>query len=492
MIISFALRETALRAPSTSTVLAVDALPTGNDIVSALVTTWKTAGPQTIHQAQEWGETAFAAMFVVAFLQAMLALIQFRTNPKGLLVVPPGTTEGTVAPRVECEESQVDPESWFNALRDLESSFTEIRETGMESVMPNDKGESSSLVKRINKALFLLIPLASNVLSFLIQRNIHLWHLAFFLSLSQILDLPDRLFSKQSEYTSDVGVENTLAMDKPITRVIVLGDSLAAGIGAFDVFEEEIVGKPPERGPGPVLPRALAQRISEHNGQPVHWRSTGIVGGDVQDIYDNCLHIVREEVDKGRPPDLVMVICGINDLKLFATNPVKNAGPKEFRDRMTKLVSKIREMSPGTKVVLPSLPTQMLRKDHPLNIFPLIFLLNTVVGFWDSQKKIVAKKFPSGEVLYVGLDPDEVYNWYMSDPSKYGVPKDLDGDGVEDKTLIARDGVHPNARCYAFWGASLGDKLSMKKDNKNMTSNQTTKDRVAIPTYLQNTDITIV
>jgi hypothetical protein len=132
---------------------------------------------------------------------------------------------------------------------------------------------------------------------------------------------------------------------------------------------------------------------------------------------------------------------------------------------MTKLVNEIREISPGTKVVLPSIPTQMFRRDSPLNIFPLVFFLNTVVGFWDSQKKLVAKKFPPGEVSYVGLDPDEVYDWYMMDPSKYGVPSDLDGDGIDDTTLISRDGVHPNARCYAFWGASLANKLSKTRDN---------------------------
>lgn len=493
MLIATAVRDGVLPAPSTALYLSshleaqVASVPAWggssavSGIASSFVTTLKNSAPQSVDQVQEWGENAFAAMFAIAFIQAMIALFQYRNNPKGSLLVPPGVTEGTVRPGAPCEECEPDSESWFYALKDLESSFTEMRSTGMmESMTPNGKGETSGLVKRINKALVLLVPWASNVVSFLIQRNIHLFHLGFFLSLSQLLDFPDRLFSSEGEL--DSADENPTTPDSTIRRVVVLGDSLAAGVGTVDVFEEEIEGEEPKKkGPGPVFPRVLAQRISENTGEPVHWRSAGIVGGDVKDINDNCMQIVREEVEKGHPPDLVMIICGINDLKRFATNPIKGAGPKEFRARMTKLVTEIRDLSPGTKVVLPSIPTQMFRRDSPLNIFPLVFFLNTVVGFWDSQKKLVAKKFPAGEVTYMGLDPDEVYDWYMSDPSKYGVPSDLDGDGMDDTTLISRDGVHPNARCYAFWGASLANKLFRKGNiDKSSQVQQSSKSKISV------------
>jgi lysophospholipase L1-like esterase len=479
MIVSSALRETALQAPSTalqySSLLEADANNGGvGGFATSLVSTIKNSAPQSVDQFQEWGENAFAAMFLIAFVQALVALFQYRNNPKGSLLVPPGNTEGLVSPGAKCEECKVDEESWFYALKDLESTFHEVRETGMTSIMPSEKGESSAVVKRISKALVLMVPWASNVFSFIIQRNIHLFHLGFFLSLSQLLDFPDRLFSSEGKVEADSSFdESTAKTDRPLNRVIVLGDSLAAGVGTVDVFEEELEGRQPDRkGPGPVFPRALAQRISENSGEPVHWRSAGIVGGDAKDIEENCLDVVREEVKNGRSPDLVMIICGINDLKRFATNPLKNAGPKEFRARMTKLVNEIRELSPGTRVALPSMPTQMFRKDSPMNIFPLVFFLNTVVGLWDSQKKLVANKFPLGEVSYLGLDPDEVYDWYMSDPSKYGVPSDLDGDGMMDTTLIARDGVHPNAKCYAFWGASLANKLSRTRKGDDASTTE--------------------
>ncbi len=468
MIVSSAVRETVLRIPSTAQHLSYHFDAEGSiskwdvgAIASSLLTTIQDAAPQSFGQVQQMGENAFAAMFVIAFLQAMLALFQYRNNPKGSLVVPPGSTEGTASPGAKCVECKDDTESWFVALKELESSLTTMRQNGMSSMMPNEKGEPSPVAKRINKALALLIPWASNVFSFLIQRNIHLFHLGFFLSLSQLLDIPDRCFSTREETASHSGTEKLLYNnDRPIKQVVVLGDSLAAGVGTVDIFEEELADKHPQQGPGPIFPRVLAQRISENSGIPVHWRSAGIVGGDAKDIADSCLDVIRDEVEKGRPPDLVMIICGINDLKRFATNPFKNAGPKEFRARMIHLVSEIRDLSPGTMVVLPSIPTQMFRRDSPLNIFPLAFFLNTIVGFWDTQKKLVSNMFPKGEVSYIGLDPDEVYEWYMSDPSKYGIPSDLDGDGMNDTTLISKDGVHPNARCYAFWGASLGNKIS--------------------------------
>lgn len=463
MIVSIALRQTS----PTALYLSHDIIGENwskkldvNGVASSLFTTLKHSAPQSLGQVQQMGENAFAAMFLIAFLQAMLALYQYRNNPKGSLLVPPGSTEGTASPDDKCDTFEKDPKSWINALRDLESSFKTIRQGGMSSIFPDEKGEPSTLTRKINKALILLVPWTSNVLSFLIQRNLHLFHLGFFLSLSQLLDVPERFFASESQKPSDADSKERHIVKRPIQRVIVLGDSLAAGVGTVEVFEEELGDIQLIQGPGPVFPRVLAQRISENSGLPVHWRSAGVVGGDVKDIAESCMDIIREEVENERHPDLVMIICGINDLKRFATNPFQNAGPKEFRDRIIKLVTEIKDLSPGTKVVLPSIPTQMFRRDSPLNIFPLVLFLNTVVGFWDSQKKIVAKKFPKGDVSYIGLDPNEVYEWYMSDPSKYGIPMDLDGDGIDDTTLISRDGVHPNARCYAFWGASLGSKLS--------------------------------
>ena len=193
----------------------------------------------------------------------------------------------------------------------------------------------------------------------------------------------------------------------------------------------------------------------------MQWRSAAVVGGDTLAIHQECLHVLQEQMAQGQTPDVVVLICGINDLKHFCCNPLKNAGPKEFRNRLINLVNDIHALAPNARIVLPSLPTQMFRRDSPLNIFPLTFFVSGVVGFWDSQKKLVASR--CGEnVDYLGISAKEIYNWYLH-PISTTTSSDNESDATgkeEDMSLISVDGIHPNARCYAHWAASLGDKLA--------------------------------
>merc|ERR1711990_389357 len=94
----------------------------------------------------------------------------------------------------------------------------------------------------------------------------------------------------------------------------------------------------------------------------------------------------------------------------------------------------------------------MFRKNSPLNVIPLNFFLDTIVGFWDSQKKLVADLFPSRDVMYFFVTPGEVFDWYKV------IEEEADAQEGGD-SLIAADGIHPNAKCYAMWANSLGKKL---------------------------------
>ena len=104
-----------------------------------------------------------------------------------------------------------------------------------------------------------------------------------------------------------------------------------------------------------------------------------------------------------------------------------------------------------------------------------------MVGFFDSQKKYVADCFPSEGVLYLGLSPREVGRWYFdgtSDPDSEDlfdlqatineVLEDIEHFDEERQsplfnnsaiTLIAADGVHPNARCYTRWASAISREL---------------------------------
>jgi hypothetical protein len=50
-------------------------------------------GSMSLRGVQKVGENLFAAMLIIAFLQAMVALVQYRTNPIGQLIAPPGYVE---------------------------------------------------------------------------------------------------------------------------------------------------------------------------------------------------------------------------------------------------------------------------------------------------------------------------------------------------------------------------------------------------------------
>jgi lysophospholipase L1-like esterase len=394
---------------------------------------------------QKMGENLFVAAFLIALLQAIVALAQYRTNPSGQLIEPPGLTVGVESP---CTPVLKD---WYL----VEHPSLLVKDQGNELSVKNATELSSpfqDIINRVNRWMFLLIPWASQQFAFLLERNTHLFHLGFFMTLAQLFDIPNRFFAKVPPEEDEYESELTIVAPK---RLVVIGDSLAVGLGSINVFDPDKNNSAPfyrmenlkeGGGEGPVFPRVLAHTLADHTQEPVQWRSAGVDGGDVQLIDEYCLGVIEEECAQGKPPDLVVILCGPNDLKAFFSNPLKSASPREFRKRLTTLITRIRILSPNAIVLLPSLPAQMFHRHSPLNIFPLSFFLDTVVGIWESQKKLVADKFPSRKVLYLGLSPSEIYDWYQSSEH-------------EHSTLIAADGVHPNARCYAFWATTMGNKL---------------------------------
>jgi hypothetical protein len=50
-------------------------------------------GSMSLRGVQKAGENIFAAMLIIAFLQAFVAMVQYRTNPIGQLIAPPGYVE---------------------------------------------------------------------------------------------------------------------------------------------------------------------------------------------------------------------------------------------------------------------------------------------------------------------------------------------------------------------------------------------------------------
>ena len=429
-------------------------------------------------QIQRVGETLFAAMIFVALAQGSIALVQYRTNPKGQLIIPPGLTVGIAEPN-------------HNNQRQYQSAFGEQQERPTSSLIESASNRISTetsqyarALNRLNRWLVILIPLASQKLGSIMQRNTHLFHFGFIMTLAGFFEIPNRWFTKwddKEQYPSTFREKHLSpslsSTSRPPERIIVIGDSLAVGLGSVNVFDSTKTNADPfcrienvnvsttdADAPGPVFPRILAETLANLCQITVSWRSAGVDGGDVSLIQTFCLDLIKEEVSLGRCPDVVLVLCGTNDLKYFLSNPIVAGGPRTFRQKLNRLLRDILRAAPHTRIVLPMIPTQMFHTSSPLNIFPLNLLLDTMVGFWDYQKKLVANEYPSENVIYMGLGTSDIYEWYknvddnedmeVSPIDPLLVPPPVGEDG-----LIAADGIHPNANCYRLWARSLGKQL---------------------------------
>ncbi len=434
-------------------------------------------------RVQRAGENIFAAMLCVAFVQASIALVQYRTNPRGQLMIPPGLTIGLANPQTAKNQRQPQTtiqESIRTFAPPLDSQSYRIS-TGTS--------QYARVLNRLNRWLVLLIPWASQKLGWILQRNTHLFHLGFIMSLAGLFDIPNRWIiewedressptnsTKKKQNEDVISIPHTLA-PKMIERIIVIGDSLAVGLGSVNAFDSSKINSAPfcrienvdvdttnENLPGPIFPRALAETLANHYHTKVHWRSAGVDGGDTALIQEYCLDLIKQEADEGRTPDAVVVLCGTNDLKYFVSNPFLAPGPRTFRQRLKHLLQEIQAVAPHTKIILPMFPTQMFRASSPLNIFPLNFFLDAVVGFWDSQKKLVADRYPSDNVVYLGLRPSEIYDWYKNVEDddyekKWLMQQSVVPTSSHEDGLIAADGIHPSAKCYTLWAKFLGDQL---------------------------------
>ena len=493
------------------------------------------------------GETVIVSVLLIAFLQGMVALIQYRNNPKGQLMIPPGKTYGIQHPRQTndetiCGTNLVGGGSVLEEVSNVNEML--LRRQRQADTNSNPLLAPRQILNKMNQWLFLLIPWISRRIAFVLERNAHLFHLGTIMSLITIWDAPRQLWflfqqtrpkfktveTAPAALTTGSGINvinstltiadsnnGTSTMTRPLEgqptytkknlrRIVVIGDSLAVGLGSVNVYDENRNNSIPfcrienvqgmddnsesfvgsndadDESNKPVFPRVLAQTLADLWHIPVHWRSAGVDGGDIKTIEEYCFDVIQEQVDKKQEPDIVFIVCGVNDMKYFVGNPFQRSlWPRKFQLKLHNFIERILNVSPNTTVILPSVTTQMFHRHSPMNMFPLAFVVDCCVGIWDYQKKLVSHHFPTNQVLYLSIKAREIYQWYklpkqqrqrqskssLVDPSSEhhtdGKTGRLDGaeDNLNDLSLIAADGIHPNARCYACWARDLGMKISL-------------------------------
>jgi len=416
-------------------------------------------------QIQMAGETSLAGLFALAAVQGALTMHQYNSNPTGGLIVPPGLTIGEEDARMletkRLSMFEAQTFSMDDALYSRVISDAELEELICDT---NDSQVYCSMKKwwhHVTQALIFILPwLASGPIGMGLMRCSHLMHMGVILGLAHLFDffrkLPNVLNYEQTKE------DQLFSSEKP--RILVLGDSMAVGIGCCEIFDKEKVFDLPlhkeehlkvdanseenlnikNTSPGPVFPLVLARTLSHRLNKSVAWRSAGVDGGNTDEIGEYLLDVVQEEVDNGKIPDVVVVLTGSNDLKHILGG---SATVRGFRSSLMKLANDIRTISPETKVVFPSLPTFQLDRKSILNVFPLSLFLDAIIGFWDGQKRVVADQCPG--VLHVDLTVAEVNKWYKEEKK-----------GHEGVSLISADGIHPNAKCYAKWATLVGNKMA--------------------------------
>lgn len=462
---------------------------------------------------QRFGENMFLALIFVALIQGGIAVFQYRNNPSGELMIPPGPTVGEELPELKSAKYQRtfssasaissslrsgDQISISEDVRSLSKNGDQATSSSSSSSSDTSQNDGSRLLQRVNRLMVILVPWLVGRASFIFQRNSHLLHIGSILTLTSVFDVPQS-FLQGLRGRSNSTTSTTIAEDLSLSKgdhehVIVIGDSLAVGLGTVDRYDRNKTNDIPFRrienneetnlqpggDPGPAFPQAFAKTLAQRLQKRVTWRSAGVDGGDVPNIRKYCLTVIEEEVRQDRVPDVVVLLCGANDMKYFVSNPFQRSNwPRAFRSKLTSLLEEIRELAPYTTIVLPAFPTQMFHRNSPLNVFPLGLLLDSAVGFFDSQKKFVADSFPSEGVFYLGLSPREVGRWYHDNDEQ---PESVDLFDVQTTmanllheiesydeknpsadpgsiTLIASDGVHPNARCYTKWATAIGEEL---------------------------------
>jgi lysophospholipase L1-like esterase len=194
----------------------------------------------------------------------------------------------------------------------------------------------------------------------------------------------------------------------PELRVLLLGDSVAAGVGARN-HDEALTGQ-------------LARAIAGLTGRSVSWRVFGRSSATVAMIRCNVVERLPAEVIDWRP-DIVLLVAGVNDA-------VRLRPAAWFRREVAQLIAAVRaRFGASVPVMLCGMP--------PLHRVPLVpawlrYPLGAHAWRLDRTLAALARRDPT--LFHLAI-------WH--------VPLAFDG-------MLAIDRFHPGPAGYRSWGRVLG------------------------------------
>jgi lysophospholipase L1-like esterase len=185
-------------------------------------------------------------------------------------------------------------------------------------------------------------------------------------------------------------------------RLLALGDSIIAGIGAS---EQEL-----------SLPAQLARALAQIKGQAVSWYSQGRNGANSTDLLG-----LLDELQNQPPPDLVLISIGVNDVTGLSSS-------KTWQANINTLCEKLGARWPAAVIVFAGLPPM---DKFPLPPQPLRFCLGLRASYFDHIAAYSIE--PHTGMLHIPT---------MIDPSEHD---------------FCADGFHPSDQAYAVWGEEMAE-----------------------------------
>lgn len=289
--------------------------------------------------------------------------------------------------------------------------------------------------------------------------------------------------------------------DIPPLRLLVVGDSLAMGIGM-------------KESATPKLPETMARCLSQQYGRSVEWTCYGKPGLTADKLVEETKSFLtqHEQEEKGISDewqewkrrnqqntdiktngyDIIVGIVGIADLKakflpsFIANTPATSQGFGSDLNRFKNL------FPANSIVVLPALPIR------PVPIFqypPLSWFVHPLLSMLEQEKQSLAvhnSRASSNRVLFVAEPTDKtiqdfeqgrgpLVNMMLNGAAPCTVIHDAPLEtrsSMDEKmrnfskgrrspsssvsigaSLVALDQIHPNDQCYDFWGRHIASKL---------------------------------
>jgi len=255
-------------------------------------------------------------------------------------------------------------------------------------------------------------------------------------------------------------------------QLVVLGDSLVAGVGCKELSAS------------PILPKVMASILSWAVKTDVRWASAGKIGATVKDLRSSVLPALKErlmiELDNSNNSDinkgevLFVVICGLNDWRSLLERPWRGLGLLGFRRELQLLCDELSAIAASKgrrcRILLPRLPLTCLGSDPDccLTVFPLVHVVSLLCSLWDMQKKHIALD---------NLEEAESYEEDMSSSSSYssrsqGCSNSVRIYAVDSPSLdssyampgkgnVSEDLVHPSDQGYAWWATHLAEQAAL-------------------------------